>query len=340
VPRGARTAPLALEELRALRALADRLAAVIGVSAMLSRSRQREAEARAEADAQRARADEASRSLGAQTSRLTALARALERPARAAAYGPAARTAVEELERLAASTDASSPGGGSARAVTLLAAPGIDVAAWIALVHLASPRRGGVLVLVDGTDPAHHDLGRWREAEDSPLRVASGGTLGILDAHALPAGVQSWLAGATPDDTGLVISVPATVDSLVASGRFDERLADRIGDRAVALPVLANRGEDLRGLCIDHLARIGVRMHGQPMGIDTAALALLAEHAWPGNDVELEALLLRAARAATGSVIGVRELSAAGFAPVAPERAPERSARGGPIPITRRRRRT
>jgi hypothetical protein len=331
VPRGARTAPLTLEELRALRALADRLAAVLGVSAMLSRSRQREAEARAEAEGQRVRADEAARSLGAQTSRLQALARALERPARAAAYGPAARTAVEELERLAA----------SARAVTLLAAPGVNVAAWVALVHLASPRGAGVLVLVDGTDPVHHDLARWRDDEASPLRVASGGTLGVLDAHALPGAVQSWLAAATPDDTGLVVSVPATVDSLVATGRFDERLADRIGDRAVALPVLANRGEDLRGLCIDHLARMGVRLSGQPMGIDTPALALLAEHAWPGNDVELEALLLRAARAATGNVIGVRELSAAGFSPVAAERGPERSARSaGPIPITRRRRRS
>ncbi len=46
VPRGARTAPTTLEEVRALRALADRLGAVIGVSASLARSRAREMEAR------------------------------------------------------------------------------------------------------------------------------------------------------------------------------------------------------------------------------------------------------------------------------------------------------
>jgi hypothetical protein len=303
LPRGERASPMSLEVVLGLRALADRLGAVISVSGMLARARRRELDARCALAEQKGDADRLARALARGQGRLRAMAERLARPARVAAYSPAARAAVDQIARL----------GAGGRPVTLLAAPGIDAVAWAALAHLASPRAGGAITLVDGASAAEHALARWRDADASPIETARGGTLVVLDAQALPSDVQSYLAAALPDDAGLVVTVPQTVDALVAIGQLSERLADRLGDRAVALPALAARGEDLRALALDHLARIGTRLRGRPLGLDLAALSAILEYAWPGNDAELGAVLLRAAIATEGDVVGARELEAIGF---------------------------
>jgi transcriptional regulator with AAA-type ATPase domain len=349
VPRSPAERPMSLEEVRLLRALADRLGAVLGVSSMLARSRDRENLARSELEALRAEASRKDAALKSGAARFQALARILERPARAAAYSPPARAAIDQLENLAQ----------TGRPMTLLTPPGVDAIAWAALAHLASQKRSGAFVIVDGASPSEHDLLRFRDPVESPLHIAAGGTLVILDAQALPLEVQSYLGAAlaarraspvgpamgdrttpandegrgrqgseatpegtvkqegspSPIETGFIVAVPATVDSLVAAGRLSERLADQLGDRAVALPDLASRAEDLRALSLDYLVRIGMRLRGRPLGLDLPALALLGEHLWPGNDAELYAVLLRAALAAEGDVIGARELQAIGFAP-------------------------
>jgi DNA-binding NtrC family response regulator len=135
---------------------------------------------------------------------------------------------------------------------------------------------------------------------------------------------------------GLIVAVPQTIDALVAVGQMSERLADRLGDRAVALPALASRGEDLRALALEHLARIGTRLRGRPFGLDLHALTAVLEHGWPGNDAEMTAVLLRAALAAEGDVIGVRELEAIGF-PTGGRPAPDWSREADAPPARRRR---
>lgn len=303
LPRAGRASRTTLEEIRALRALADRIGAVIGVSSSLARSRARELDARRELDRLQWEVARLGASLERDSARLQAIARLIARPARIAAYSPAARAALEQLERLALGE----------RPITLLTVPGVDAAAWAALTHLASERRGSVLVIVDGTDSAEHDLLRWRDAASSPMSAASGGTLVILDAQALPREIQSYLGAALPEELGTIVTVPSTIDSLVAAGRMDERLADRLGDRAVALPALASRAEDLRALALEHTSKIGIRLRGRPLGLDLPALAVLGDHSWPGNDAELEAVLLRAALITEGEIIGRREIEAVSF---------------------------
>lgn len=327
VPRRPGARAMSIEEVRLLRILGDRLGAVLGVSSMLARSRERENTARAELEGLRAEATRKDAALKSGAARFQALARILERPARAAAYSPPARAAVDQLEYIAQ----------SGRPMTLLTPPGVDAVAWAALAHLASKQREGAFVIVDGASPSEHDLLRFRDPVESPLHIAAGGTLVILDAQALPLDVQSYLgaalamrrggpeepseagasaAAARAQETGFIVALPATVDSLVAAGRLSERLADQLGDRAVALPDLASRAEDLRALSLDYLVRIGMRVRGRPLGLDLPALAMLGEHLWPGNDAELYAVLLRAALVAEGKdVIGARELEAIGFTP-------------------------
>lgn len=69
------------------------------------------------------------------------------------------------------------------------------------------------------------------------------------------------------------------------------------------------------------------------MGLDTSALRLLSEHEWPGNDHELEDVLARATRAASGSVLTASDLGAAGFSPLVSQ-----AASVTPIPVVTRRR--
>jgi hypothetical protein len=328
VPRGARTAPSTLSEVRALRALSDRLGAVLGVASMLARSRERELLAQsgiAQMDQERqAITTELERIQG----RFLAIARLLERPARVALYSPAARAAVQRLETLAQTNTS----------VTLLSAPGIDVLAWAALVHLASPRKTGVMVVVDGSNVAEHDVGKWQEKATNPMIAAAGGTLVLLDGHLLPSAVQMRLAMTTKVDFGMIAILPKTVDSLAANGKLLEAFADRLGDRAVALPEISSRAEDLSALILDKLTRFGVRIHGAPLGIEPHAMVALVEYNFPGNDLELEALLLRAVVAAPpdAKVVTLRELEAAGLTP--PPGSARRVRRNAPVGDGRRKR--
>jgi transcriptional regulator with AAA-type ATPase domain len=298
-----RQASLRLEETRALGRLADRLGAVVEASSMLARSRQRELMARADAESARVELARVTERLSGLARRLTSFAHELARPARVASYSPAARIALEQLERL----------GASGRPLTLLSAPGVDQGAWAAVAHLASPFRDGPIVVVDGTDASTHELTYWRDPSQSPAHAAHGGTLVVLDVHALPRAVQSYIAVSLTERLGLIVGVPSTVDALVAANKLDERLADTLGDRAIALPTLAMRSEDLRALALNELVKLGVGLRGAPLGLDLRAQARLAEHAWPGNDAELRSVLVRAALVARGDVIREADLDASGF---------------------------
>ncbi len=338
LPTGVRTQPLTLEEVRALRALADRLAALVSMSSALARAQGRAALAQRAADREQERAVHFEMRLTSNGKRDEILAKRLARPAQVAAYGAAARRALEELERM----------GHSGAPVSLLTPPGIDPIPYAAVVHGSGPHRGGPFLVVDAAGSDEQKETTWRDSAASPLCLADGGSLLILSVAALPRPTQAFLAEAlserrspngcaTPLDLSLIVSVPNTVDTLVATGQLEAALADRLGDRAVPLPPLSARTEDLRPLLVDRLARLGVRLKGRPMGLDPQALGRLIEHSWPGNELELEDVLTRAASVAEGDVLTSAHLDQIGFVASAGKtrrgsRAPAsgRSSRPGP----------
>jgi DNA-binding NtrC family response regulator len=282
--------PLSYEEVMALRALADHLGAATGASAQLARARGRELEATHTVSQAQQQIEELQGQLAHHAARQRTLAETTARPARVASYSPAARSALVEAERLAAS-DAP---------VALLAGPGVDAVSWAALIHLASARRDGLLLVVDATVSEEQPLTRWADVERSPLTIARGGTLVVVDAHALPVDTQRYLGSAPRRDTGLVLVLPLRGE---AGPSLEDRLADRIGDRTLRLPRLVERAEDLRALAFEKLTRIGTRLRGKPYGLSLRAQELLNEHDWPGNEAELDAVLLRAALACDGDVV-------------------------------------
>ncbi len=331
LPRGARTAPLMLEEARAIRTLADRVSALIAVSAALARSRERELRAVSRADRADDEVTRLARIIRLEAGRNEALAERLARRVRRATYSPAARLALEALERA----------GQSGAPATLASPPGVDAAGWAAIYHLSSSRRGGPFVVVDGASGAERDLEHWENEERSPLRLADGGTLLLLEAQALPREVQEHIAavmfrfGATATHSD--IPPPGLLVTAATPMGESPRLAGSLGrlllGNLVGLPRLADRSEDLRAIVLEELARAGLEKSGEPLGIDTSALRLLTEHEWPGNDLELRDVLGRAARAAQGPVITAADLSSIGFAPLT-----EFVSTATPVPVETRRR--
>lgn len=343
LPRGGRKNPMTLEEARAVRVLCDRISALFAVSSALARSRERELAATARATAVETERTRLEHIISLSSGRHRTFAELVARPVLATAYSPAARFALDHVNRL----------GRGADPVTLVTPPGVNATAWGAVLHLSSAGAGGPLVVVDGAAGTEHDPARWDDPEKSPILLADGGTLVVLDVAALPASIQDRLALAIgrraqslPEsgvpEARLVVSMRAPAQSLAEQGRLSRALFSRLGP-GVELPALSARAEDFRALVLERLAGAGMRRRGEPLGISPPALARLVEYEWPGNDSELSDVLLRAAEVAEGPLVTVQDLEAVGFRhaaappaippPPEPRRRrssrPRRSARGG-----------
>jgi DNA-binding NtrC family response regulator len=208
--------------------------------------------------------------------------------------------------------------------LALIVPPGVDAQGFVAHVHLESPRGDGPYVTIDAAEPETRELARWQDAERSPLVAGEGGTLLVLGASALPREVQEHLvqflvsrAHAEPASgvprTGLVLGLSSSASDLQRAGRLHEALAHRLEGRELSLPTLAERAEDLRALVLEALIRLRVGTQGEPLGIEPAALALLAEHDFPGNELELMGLLARTSVTAKGARITAQDLLESGL---------------------------
>lgn len=334
LPQTSRGSPLSLEEARSIRVLADRISSLLSVSSALARSRERELQAIARADAADDEVHRLEHILSLDSGRNQALSSRLAAPVQTTAFSPAARTTLESLQR------ASKMG-----ATLYLHAPrGVDTTSWAAAAHSAGPRASGPFVVVDGTQGREHDFARWEDKAASPLALADGGTLVVGNIAALPNAVQRTLhqalarAGAQPRRSavlppGLIASGESSLDELIAERRLLPELARFLAQAEIRLPAMAERAEDLRSMILDALARAGLSHVGRPLGLDGAALRLLLEHTWPGNEAELEHIVSRAARLVVGDQLRAQDLFAAGFQPIVDD-APSRT----PLPVATRRR--
>jgi hypothetical protein len=305
LPEIPRSEPLALEEVRALKRVADALAGVCHVRAALARSLDRERVARENAERAEDAAAKFQHALALGAARNTLASARLARPATVGIYSAASRLALDAIERRVKS---SAP-------LALVVPSGVDPVPYIARAHLEGPRAKGPLVLVDGTASREHDPARWADPGESPLALADTGTLVLLDGAALPLDVQKIVGRALaerrapwerpePLDVALAFTSVEPPGSLAEdpAPRLDAALAARLGDALeapIALPRLSERPEDLRAILTDRLAREGLRVVGRPMGLHDAAYARVVEHPFAGEEPELQAFVQRVvARAA------------------------------------------
>jgi hypothetical protein len=314
LPRGKRNERPTLEEVRALKRVADRLAAFCRARGTRSRMLARERDAAARAEAAEDRVERIRHARALDVGRDALAASRLARPATVGVYSAASRMALEALERR---TSFGAP-------LAVVSPSGVDPVPFLARAHLAGARADGPLVLVDATSAREHDLERWRDPRVSPLALADRGMLVLLDGAALPWDVQHLVARTCAEkrppwerpeslDFQLALTSVADPDDLVAEGRLAPGLALRLGDARSApiiLPRLRDRPEDLRAIVTDRLAREGLRVLGRPIGIEHAAYARLAQYTFPGEDAELSAIVTRLVSRCQRDVVGPADVDA------------------------------
>jgi hypothetical protein len=316
LPRATRptSEPPTLEEVRALKAAADRLAVACRTRATYARMLERAHEATKRADAAEERMDRLRHERDLDVGRDALATMRLARPATVGVYAASSRMALEALERR---TSVGAP-------IAVVAPTGVDPVPFLARAHLAGVRRDAPLVLVDATSAREHDVARWSDPRSSPLALADRGMLVLLDGAALPAEVQQLVARSLtqkrtpwerpdPLDVQLAMTAVLPPDDLVAASRLDPSLALRLGEaqsEPVALPRLRDRPEDLRAILTDRLAREGLRVLGRPVGIEQAAFARLVDYPFPGEDAELGVIVQRLVARCRGEVVRAADIDA------------------------------
>jgi len=307
LPSWASVPDMTLEEARAIRELADELAPLCHARAQLARSMAREAAAREAEGEATTRAERALHHLERASAHHALHAARLARPAAVGIYAAQSRAAYDGLERLA---KAQAP-------AVVVARSGVDPIPFLARAHLAGARKNAPFVLVDCTAAREHDIDRWRDPVASPLALADGGVLVLLDAAALPIDLQRLVGQALAErrapwprgDSLDIVLALTTVESsesrrhavsatraLAEAGRLDPLLSSRAGDAIddpVRIPGIVDRPEDIRAIVTDRLAREGLRVRGAPMGIDDAGFGLLVDHPFEAEDAELSAVVQR-----------------------------------------------
>ena len=297
LPAGRRAEPLALEEVLALKEVALALAKACRARGTVSRllARGRDADARAAAAEEAVGRLEQERAVHA--SRHAFAAARLARPALIGPYAAASRLALDALE---GRTALSAP-------IALVGPSGVDPVPYLARAHSVGARKDAPFVVVDGASAREQDAARWADPTESPLAHADGGMLVLLDAGALPGSAQRMIARALADRRApwsgterKPLDVQLAITSVGLAGldawrdRIDPALRAAVSDAfdaLVELPRLADRPEDFRAILTDRLAREGMRTRGRPVGIEPAAYARLTEYEFPGDDVELSAIV-------------------------------------------------
>jgi two-component system, NtrC family, response regulator AtoC len=186
-------------------------------------------------------------------------------------------------------------------------------------LHLGSPRSSGPFIRVNcAAIPAGlteselfgHERGAFTGAVSSRagrFELADGGTLFLDEVSEIPLEIQVKLLRAIQEsefervggnktlrvDVRIIAASNRDLEADIAARRFREDLYYRLNVVPIALPPLRDRIEDL-SLLIEHfVARCNARLGKEVTGFSDGAVAVLAEHRWPGNIRELENLVER-----------------------------------------------
>jgi two-component system response regulator AtoC len=154
------------------------------------------------------------------------------------------------------------------------------------------------------------------------IEKAAGGTMFLSQVDGLPLELQAKLAdllengrqrrarGRVEPALELRIVAGSTTDlrGQVRLGTFRHDLSQRLTEFSAAIPLLAERREDVPGLARSFARWAAGRLHKPVAGITAEALGALQVHAFPGNVRELQAIIQRAVISASGPLLATRDL--------------------------------
>ena len=221
-------------------------------------------------------------------------------------------------------------------------------------IHGASPRAHKAFVSINsaaipealleaeffGTAPGAF-TGADRKGRPGKLQIAQGGTLFLDEIGDMPLPLQSKLLRVLQEkefepvgsnemiqsDVRIIAATSIDHEAAIRRGEFRADLYYRLNVLPIQVPPLRERLDDLPALSEAILEELRSQHE-----LDSQALALLGQHAWPGNIRELRNVLERAAllsddlvldageiRAAIGSLVPVSPDAAAALPPLANE---------------------
>jgi DNA-binding NtrC family response regulator len=318
IARGLRTSPLTLEELKALSALSDWLAATAEVYLRGERSNERLSAKSAECAELKVRNDDLTIALAesrAESVLLKAGAAGVRSLADVVAYSASMRELVQRLEKLA----------GDDVSVLLVSEPGTPLVPLARVIHEASGRSEQPFVVCDFRELLPEDaMAALFGSPAGPgfLELSAQGTLLLLDLPAADITVQLALARALSEhraypvhggpgyelDVRVIASARRPIADLVAKGALSPDLGRWFAKVSCLVPPLRERREDIESLVLRALDR-GARVWGREvLGVTPEALRALVDYDWPGNVLELESIVERAVAQAEGARIDLDDL--------------------------------
>jgi two-component system, NtrC family, response regulator GlrR len=156
-------------------------------------------------------------------------------------------------------------------------------------LHAASSRRDSpLLVLRCGTGTAGEfwpDPELFSRAVLNALSSAQGGTLLIDEIDTLPESTQLTLAAAS-DDVRLIATTSFDARDLVASGRLQASLYEKLAGQSLVVPPLGRRREDIP-LLISYFLEQATEPGGNRTLYSPDAVATVIAKNWPANIREL-----------------------------------------------------
>ena len=209
-------------------------------------------------------------------------------------------------------------------------------------IHGASPRAHKAFVSINsaaipealleaeffGTAPGAF-TGADRKGRPGKLQIAQGGTLFLDEIGDMPLPLQSKLLRVLQEkefepvgsnemlqsDVRIIAATSIDLEAAIRRGEFRADLYYRLNVLPIQVPPLRERLDDLPALSEAILEELRSQHE-----LDSQALALLGQHAWPGNIRELRNVLERAALLSDDLVLDAGEIRAAigSLVPVSP----------------------
>lgn len=185
---------------------------------------------------------------------------------------------------------------------------GLAASAGLPLLLLTHPGAGEEIVAHFMTPPDGPYLRVDEPAQlaDRPAELltrAKGGLIYLPDLSILSnmqqKGLALLLARRAEFGVRVVAACPRPPALLLAENVLNQDLHDLFAHAVVEMPTLASRREDIPGLATRLLEDACARLLVPPRRFSEAALGVLADHDWPGNLAELEALAGRLALSAS-----------------------------------------
>lgn len=319
IPRGKRTAPLRMEELRALSVMAGEVASMTAVLAAHVRAEDRVAAAKRDRDALEEALELAHQARDRSEEQVRTLVLAGADPEGADVfvhYSAVMRELVAAIHRTAAEDVP----------VMMVGEEGTGAAHLAQYLHAKSARAAAPFVVGDCGRVRKEDAAAalfGHGARTGWLALAAGGTLFLKDVVALPVDVQAALALALAEkrassegdgaasyevDVRVVASSRLAVEGLVTLGAMDAELARWLTRSVLAVPALRDRAEDVASLVLLALDRATRVLGREAMGMEPDALERLRAYEWPGNLPEVPEVVLAAVRACDGARVSVADL--------------------------------